>query len=77
MVLPALLNRFGFGRQRVTVTVAGLFRLLSSVDESVSGMIGSCGKHIWILWFLAVGGYVKYAFIVLFLWIVEVKCFGA
>jgi len=48
MVVPALLNRSGFGRQRVTVTVtvAGLFGLLSSVDESVSGTIGSCGKHI-------------------------------
>ncbi|KTF92862.1 hypothetical protein cypCar_00031869 [Cyprinus carpio] len=35
------------------------------------------GKNIWILWFLAVGGYVKYAFVVLFSWVVEVKCFGA
>ncbi len=78
MVLSALLNRSGFGRQRVTVTVAGLFGLLSSVDETVSGMIGSwVSKHIWILWFLVVGGYVKHAFVVLFSWIVEVKCFGA
>ncbi len=78
MVLSALLNISGFGRQRVTVTVAGLFGLLSSVDETVSGMIGSwVSKHIWILWFLVVGGYVKHAFVVLFSWIVEVKCFGA
>lgn len=73
MVLSALLNRSGFGRQRMTVTVAGLFGLLSSVDETVSGMIGLwVSKQIWILWFLAVG-----AFVVLLSWIVEVKCFGA
>lgn len=57
----------------MTVTVAGLFGLLSSVDETVSGMIGLwVSKQICILWFLAVG-----AFVVLLSWIAEVKCFGA